>query len=190
MFAPDQDVDIVTSQSESESERDRAAAVRVPDSDDDDSRPLHEIVVPPFSSEDDMKDVEIISFNGDKQKKKKKKKKRRQGPVIGPVFETFDIGLPPGEYIDITPLEPLPKYGRIEMGVMKKVLRPGKGPAPKVKEKARWCVLKKFVLISYLFIYFFLWKVWNHHSSRASSTGISAVRQAHLHGHDQDVFGA
>jgi hypothetical protein len=36
-------------------------------------------------------------------------------------------------YVDITPLEPLPKHGRIEMGVMKKVLRPGKGPAPKVE---------------------------------------------------------
>jgi hypothetical protein len=132
MFAPDEDVDIVTSQSESEAEKDRAAPVSAPpDSDDEDSRPLHEIVVPPFSSEDDMEGVEIISFNG-KKKKKKKKKVRRQGPVIGPVFETFDIGLPPGEYIDITPLEPLPKYGRIEMGVMKKVLRPGKGPYPKV----------------------------------------------------------
>ena len=78
-----------------------------------------------------MEDVEIISFNDDKKKKKKKKKKRRKGPIIGPKFEDCDLGLPPGEYVDITPLEPLPKYGRIERGVMKKVLRAGSGPYPK-----------------------------------------------------------
>ncbi len=132
MFAPDEDVDIVSSQSESEvsdhvehSASAKAAAKKGSDSDSEDSRPLHEIVVPPYSSEDEMKDVEIISFNGDK-KKKKKKKKKRQGPIVGPIFEEYDIGLPPGEYVDITPLEPLPKYGRIDRGVMKKVLRPGK----------------------------------------------------------------
>jgi hypothetical protein len=135
MFAPDEDVDIVTSASESELsdhvEKSKPPPRASSGSDSEDSRPLHEIVVPPYSSEDEMKDVEIISFNGDKKKKKKKKKAKRQGPIVGPIFEEYDIGLPPGEYVDITPLEPLPKYGRIDKAVMKKVLRPGKGPFPK-----------------------------------------------------------
>ena len=129
LYAPEADVDIVTSQSESEvSASDKEGRVPLAE----DNRPLHEIVVPPYSSHDEMEDVEIISFNDDSdKKKKKKKKKRRKGPIIGPVFENCDIGLPPGEYVDVTPLEPLPKYGRIDRGVMKKVLRPGKGPYPK-----------------------------------------------------------
>jgi hypothetical protein len=46
---------------------------------------------------------------------------------VGPIFETFDVGVLSGEYIDITPLEPLEVYGRVERGVLKKVLRAGVG---------------------------------------------------------------
>ena len=88
-----------------------------------------EEIVPPYSTSED--DVEIISFNEQPpEKKKKKKKAKRKGKIVGPHFENFDVAVPVGEYVDITPLEPLLKYGRVEKGVMKKVLTPGKGTFP------------------------------------------------------------
>ena len=58
---------------------------------------------------------------------RKKKVRGPKKPIVGPMFETLDVGVPAGDYIDITPLEPLPDYGRVERGVLKKVLRPGVG---------------------------------------------------------------
>lgn len=97
-----------------------------------DDRPLHELVDPPYSSSDDEDKFITIDFSGkaDERKKQAKPKTRSGRPIVGPLFENFDLGVASGEWVDITPLEPIPGYGRIERAVLKKVLRPGTGACP------------------------------------------------------------
>ncbi len=85
--------------------------------------------MPPYSSSDEYVDVEVTGYDGETRSERRKKKRstKARGPIVGPLFETFDVGMVAGEYVDITPLEPLPKYGRIERGVLKRVLRAGVG---------------------------------------------------------------
>lgn len=87
-------------------------------------------VVTPYSSSSRSSDYEDVQGPDGLQQRIKSKRRRAaapRDPIMGPVYQHADVGIALGEWVDITPAEPLPVHGRVERGVLKKVLRPGTG---------------------------------------------------------------